>query len=176
MAKEKGGKKGLAPRIESEARALVLPLIEQAGCALWDVCFEKEGALWYLRVLFDSEDGIDSDRCEEISKPINELFDKQAFIEQADILEIGTPGIYKKLRKPEHFREHIGKRVRAQVKSDKGERFVIGLLDEYDEEKSEIVADGERVRLKSCIKVNAEPSEDEIRWDGDENEFDTKPF
>lgn len=165
MAKEKGGKKGLAPKIESEARALALPLIEQAGCTLWDVCFEKEGAMWYLRVLFDSEDGIDSDRCEEISKPVNELFDKQGFIEQVDILEIGTPGIFKKLRKPEHFREFIGKRVRAQVKSDKGERFVIGSLDEYDGDKAEIVIDGERIRLKACIKVNAEPSDIEEQLD-----------
>lgn len=159
MAKEKGGKKGLAPRIESEARALALPLVEQAGCALWDVCFEKEGAMWYLRVLFDNEEGIDSDQCEEISKPINDLFDKQKFIEQVDILEIGTPGIFKKLRNPEHFREYVGKRVRAQVKSDKGERFVIGNLDEYDEDRAEIVIDGELIRLKACIKVNAEPSE-----------------
>lgn len=165
MAKEKGGKKGLAPRIESEAKALALPLIEQAGCTLWDVCFEKEGAMWYLRVLFDSEEGIDSDRCEEISKPVNELFDKQGFIEQVDILEIGTPGIFKKLRKPEHFREYIGKRIRAQVKSDKGERFVIGSLDEYDEENSQIVIDGETIRLKACIKVNAEPLDIETQLD-----------
>ena len=165
MAKEKGGKKGLAPRIESEAKALAQPLIEQSGCTLWDVCFEKEGAMWYLRVLFDSDEGIDSDRCEEISKPVNELFDKQGFIEQVDILEIGTPGIFKKLRKPEHFREYIGKRVRAQVKSDKGERFVIGLLDEYDEENSEIVIEGEKIRLKACIKINAEPSDIEEQFE-----------
>lgn len=170
MAKEKGGKKGLAPRIEREAKALAQPLIEQAGCTLWDVCFEKEGAMWYLRVLFDSDESIDSDRCEEISKPVNELFDKQGFIEQVDILEIGTPGIFKKLRKPEHFREFIGKRIRAQVKSDKGERFVIGLLDEYDDENAEIVIDGEKIRLKSCIKVNAEPSDIEAQFDGIEED------
>lgn len=170
MAKEKGGKKGLAPRIESEAEALALPLIERAGCRLWDVLFEKEGAMWYLRVLFDSDEGIDSDRCEEISKPVNELFDKQGFIEQVDILEIGTPGIFKKLRRPEHFREYIGKRVRAQVKSDKGERFVIGILDEYDRENSEIVIDGEKIRLKACIKVNAEPSDFETRLEELEDE------
>lgn len=162
MAKEKGGKKALAPKIEKEAEELAFPLIEEAGCSLWDVAFEKEGALWYLRVLFDSDEGIDSDRCEEISKPVNDLFDKQRFIEQVDILEIGTPGLYKKLRKPRHFREYVGKRVRAQVKDDKGERFIIGILDDYDEENSELAIDGERIRLKSCIKVNAEPEEDFI--------------
>ena len=85
-------------------------------------------------------------------------------------MEIGTPGIFKKLRKPEHFREFIGKRIRAQVKSDKGERFVIGLLDEYDDENAEIVIDGEKIRLKSCIKVNAEPSDIEAQFDGIEED------
>ena len=32
MAKEKGGKKSLAPKIEEEALRLAKPLIEKAGC------------------------------------------------------------------------------------------------------------------------------------------------
>lgn len=159
MAKEKGGKRAMAPKIEQEAAALALPLLEKAGCKLWDVCFEKEGAMWYLRVLFDREGGIDSDTCEEISKPINQLFDKQKFIEQVDILEIGTPGVYKKLRKPEHFREILKERVSAQVKTETGETFITGILEEYDEEKEEITLDGEKIKLSKCIKVNLEPDE-----------------
>lgn len=149
----------MAPMIEKQATGAALPLLEQAGCELWDVCFEKEGAMWYLRVLFDREGGVDSDSCEEISKPINELFDKQPFIEQVDILEIGTPGISRRLRKPEHFRAWLGERVRAQVKTEKGETYVTGTLDDYDEEKNEITVNGETVMLKKCIKVNAEPDD-----------------
>ena len=154
----------MAPKIEQQATEAALPLLEQAGCDLWDVCFEKEGAMWYLRVLFDREGGVDSDSCEEISRPINELFDKQPFIEQVDILEIGTPGISRRLRKPEHFRQWLGQPVRAQVKTEKGETYIMGTLDDYNEEKNEITVDGETVMLKKCIKVNAEPydSDEEI--------------
>lgn len=150
----------MAPRIEQQATEAALPLLEQAGCDLWDVCFEKEGAMWYLRVLFDREGGVDSDACEEISRPINELFDKQSFIEQVDILEIGTPGISRRLRKPEHFKEWLGQTVRAQVKTEKGETYLTGTLDDYNEEKNEITVNGETVMLKKCIKVNAEPEEE----------------
>ena len=150
----------MAPRIEQQATEAALPLLEQAGCVLWDVCFEKEGAMWYLRVLFDREGGVDSDACEEISRPINELFDKQPFIEQVDILEIGTPGISRRLRKPEHFKEWLGQTVRAQVKTEKGETYLTGPLDDYNEEKNEITVNGETVMLKKCIKVNAEPEEE----------------
>ena len=146
----------MAPKIEQQAEAVALPLLEQAGCTLWDVCFEKEGAMWYLRVLFDREEGVDSDSCEEISTPINELFDKQQFIEQVDILEIGTPGISRRLRKPEHFKAWLGERVRAQVKTEKGETYITGTLDAYNEEKNEITVNGETVRLQKCIKVNAD--------------------
>lgn len=162
MAKEKGGKKALAPKIEQEATALALPLLKEAGCDLWDVCFEKEGAMWYLRVLFDKEGGVDSDQCEEISKPINRLFDKQDFIGQVDILEIGTPGLYKRLRKPEHFRTEMGERIRAQVKTEKGEEFIIGILQDYNGESGEITVDGRQIKLSKCIKVNSEPPEEEI--------------
>lgn len=162
MAKEKGGKKALAPKIEQEATALALPLLEKAGCELWDVCFEKEGAMWYLRLLFDKEGGVDSDSCEEISKPINQLFDKQKFIEQIDILEIGTPGIYKRLRKPQHFKAEMGERIRAQVKTEKGETFIIGILQDYDEEQGIIKIDGQEIKLSKCIKVNLEPPDEEI--------------
>ena len=150
----------MAPKIEEQATAAALPLLEQADCDLWDVCFEKEGAMWYLRVLFDREGGVDSDSCEEISKPINELFDKQPFIEQVDILEIGTPGISRRLRKPEHFRAWLGEQVRAQVKTEKGETFITGILDGYNEEKNEITVSGETLKLQKCIKVNAEPAEE----------------
>lgn len=159
MAKEKGGKKALAPVIEEEARRLAEPLIEKSGCSLYDVCFEKEGAMWYLRVLFDSAEGVDSDKCEEISRPINELFDKQKFIEQVDILEIGTPGVYKKLRKPEHFKEALGQRVSAHIKSDGGESYKTGILEKYSEEEGLITVDGDRIKLSKCLKVNYEPEE-----------------
>lgn len=171
MAKEKGGKKALAPKIEEEARRLAEPLIEKAGCSLYDVCFEKEGAMWYLRVLFDSAEGVDSDKCEEVSRPINQLFDKQKFIEQVDILEIGTPGVYKKLRKPEHFNGAIGQRVSAHVKSDGGESYKTGILEEYSENEGLITVDGEKIKLSKCLKVNYEPDELEEIGDLDETDY-----
>ena len=117
--------------------------------------------MWYLRILFDKEGGVDSDECEEISRPLNELIDKQDFIGNIDILEIGSPGLSKKLRKPEHFRSCTGEKVRATVRDDKGKEVsVFGILSEYDEEKNEIVLDneGEKTTLSipECVKINSD--------------------
>lgn len=149
-------------RIEERAYRLAAPLIEERGYRLWDVCFEKEGAMWYLRILFDKEGGIDSDECEALSGPLNELMDRQDFIGKVDILEVGSPGLTKRLRKPEHFKACIGERIRVTVRDEKGKEVgVFGTLSGYREEDHTITLteDGEEPRtfaVSDCVKINSD--------------------
>ena len=148
-------------KIEERAYEAVAPLIEERGYKLWDVCFEKEGAMWYLRILLDKEGGMDSDECESINGQINDEIDKQDFIKNIDILEVGSPGLTKKLRKPEHFRACINERIRVTLRDEKGkENSVYGILSAYDEEKSEItLSDGNETKtfaLSQCVKINSD--------------------
>ncbi len=138
-----------------------MPIIGQYGLKLWDVCFEKEGAMWYLRILVDKDGGIDSDECEEISAPINAAMDKQDFIKNVDILEVGSPGLTKKLRLPEHFRACMGERVRVTKRDKKGKEFSIyGTLAAYSEEQGTITLTDENgqteLSLSECVKVNSD--------------------
>ena len=117
--------------------------------------------MWYLRILFDKEGGMDSDECEEISRPLNELIDKQDFIGNIDMLEIGTPGLSKKLRKPEHFTACTGEKIRVTVRDEKGKEVsIFGVLSAYDSEKNEITldSDGEStvLHVPDCVKVNSD--------------------
>lgn len=148
-------------RIEERAYEAVAPLIAEKGYKLWDVCFEKEGAMWYLRILLDKDGGMDSDECEEISGPINKIIDKQDFIGNIDILEVGSPGLTKKLRKPEHFRASLNERIRVTVRDEKGkETAVYGILSDYDETASTItLTDGDETKifaLSECVKINSD--------------------
>ncbi|MBP3857958.1 MAG: ribosome assembly cofactor RimP [Ruminiclostridium sp.] len=138
-----------------------MPVIEQYGLALWDVCFEKEGAMWYLRVLVDKDGGLDSDECEEISKPINEIIDRQDFIKNVDILEVGSPGLTKKLRHPEHFRACIGEKIRVTRRDGKGKEFsVYGTLAGYDGTNGTFDIDcgdkTETYAVSDCVKINSD--------------------
>ena len=154
--KENGG------RIEERAYALAAPILEEKGYKLWDVCFEKEGAMWYLRILFDKEGGIDSDECEEVSEPLNKLIDKQDFIGKIDILEIGSPGLTKRLRRPEHFRACIGEKIRVTVRNEKGKEVsIFGTLLGYDDENKSFTLekDGretENFAVSDCVKINSD--------------------
>lgn len=147
--------------IEERARAAVMPIIEKNGLTLWDVCFEKEGAMWYLRVLVDKEGGFDSDECETISKPINDILDRQDFIKSVDILEVGSPGLTKKLRRPEHFRACMDEPVRVTRRGEKGKEYsVYGTLAAYDEENGTITIENENEKtefvIAECVKINSD--------------------
>lgn len=154
--KENGG------RIEERAYALAAPILEEKGYKLWDVCFEKEGAMWYLRILFDKEGGIDSDECEEVSEPLNKLIDKQDFIGKIDILEIGSPGLTKRLRRPEHFRACIGEKIRVTVRNEKGKEVsIFGTLLGYDDENNSFTlekdsGETENFAVSDCVKINSD--------------------
>lgn len=159
MPKEKGG------RIEEIALALVKPVVEGAGFTLWDVIFEKEGAMWYLRVLFDKDGGgemssITDEECANITAPLNQLLDGSDIIQSVDILEIGSPGLTRKLRWPQHFRQCMGMPVRAFLRDERGKTVATaGTLDAYDEDSGTVTVGGEDILLKKCMKINLEYTE-----------------
>ena len=99
MPKEKGGKKNQAETVERITEQKVLPIIERYGYELWDVIFEKEGAMWYLKVLFDKADGgIDDAECEEITEPLNKAVDTLSCIDLVDVFEVAACRIVRTIR------------------------------------------------------------------------------
>ena len=91
MAKQSGG--NTAQRVE----ALVRPTVEGMGLRLWDVVFEKEGPDWYLRVLIDKDGTMDTDTCAEVSHALDPILDEADPIDQSYYLEVGSPGLGRKL-------------------------------------------------------------------------------
>lgn len=138
MAKQKGGKKNKAEAVEQEAYKKLGAIIENAGYKLWDIVYEKEGAMWYLKVLFDrqsTEDGGLSDtECEEMTAPINAAVDTLSCIDLIDVLEVGSPGLNRVLRHAEHFSEMRGEKIKFTVKDTNGKDIYLGgELIGYDE-------------------------------------------
>ena len=147
-----------------KARSLAEPLCERLGLFLWDVRFEKEGALWYLRVFIDRDGGIDMNICEEFSRAYNELLDEEDFISQNYVFEAGSPGLGRKLTKPEHFEVCTGDEVRVRLyKAKDGKKDFVGLLSDCDKDGFELayevgengeVLQSERFEYKECASVN----------------------
>ena len=90
---------------------LALPLAEQLNFTIWDVCLEKEGAEWYLRVFIDKDGGITIDDCESLHRPLNDKIDEVDPIKQRYFFEVGSAGLGRSLLKEHHFEQSIGKEV-----------------------------------------------------------------
>lgn len=127
-----------------KVRTLAQPLCDELGLFLWDVRFEKEGATWYLRVLVDKDGGVDIDDCEAVSRPLSDLLDESDPIPQSYVLEVGSPGLARELRRPEHFQCCIGDEIRIRLirPLESGEKDIIGVLTGYEKNMISVSVDG----------------------------------
>ena len=138
---------------------LAQPIAEELGLFLWDVRFEKEGSVWYLRVLIDKDGGVDMNDCEAFTRPMNKALDEADPIQQSYVLECGSPGLGRELRRPEHFIVCIGDEVRVRtIRPVNGERDFIGILYAYEKNEftiaqSEDEADRLTFKTADCSYV-----------------------
>ncbi len=126
MAKTSGG--NTAKKVET----LVRPVVEGMGLQLWDVVFEKEGPDWFLRVLIERTDGecMDTDTCAAVSHAIDPILDEADPIDQSYYLEVGSPGMGRRLTRPEHYARLTGEKLAVKLfrPDEAGNREFTGVL------------------------------------------------
>lgn len=141
----KNAKSGKGGNTIAKVYDMVKPIIDELGLSLWDIVFEKEGAYWYLRVYIDREDEMASmSDCENVSRPLSKLLDEEDPIEQSYILEVGSPGIGRKLIKEEHFEKFLECPIRVRFirENENGEKEIIAALMAYDKDTITVARDG----------------------------------
>ncbi len=110
MAKAKGGSSTV-----QHVEALVRPVLEEMGLRLWDVRFEKEGPDWFLRILIDRDEPLDMETCEAATRAIDPVIDAADPIDQSYYMEVGSPGLGRRLTRDEHFEVLKGQKVSAHL-------------------------------------------------------------
>ena len=112
---------------------LAAPIVEEQGCTLWDVEYVKEAGTWYLRVFIDKEGGVSIDDCEAVSRPLSDKLDEVDPIEGSYVLEVGSAGADRVLKKPEHFAAFIGSAVEVRLyRTRDGKKEFVGVLEQYE--------------------------------------------
>ncbi len=120
---------------EKRVYDLVKPITDRLGYYLWDVCYEKEGAMWYLRIFIDRKEGMTIEDCERATEPISAMMDEADPIAESYMLEVGSAGIERNLLKEEHFELCAGRDVRIRfIREVGGSREIIGTLTGADKE------------------------------------------
>ena len=122
---------------------LAVPVVEAAGCSLWDVEYVKEAGDWFLRVYIDKEEGISIDDCEAVSRPLSDLLDEADPIEGSYTFEVSSAGADRVLKKPEHFTQFQGAEVEVKLyRPQEGQKNFIGLLQSWQDGDTTIEVGG----------------------------------
>ncbi len=116
-------------KVADVVSALARPIVERAGCTLWDVEYVKEAGEWFLRVYIDREGGVDIDCCEAVSRPLSDALDEADPIQGSYTFEVSSAGLDRALKKPEHFAACMGRKVDLKLyRPLNGRKEITGLL------------------------------------------------
>ena len=94
---------------------LLAPIAEENGVELYDMEYVKEGGSRILRLFIDKEGGVDLSDCERVSHAVSHTLDEHDPIPDAYRLQVGSPGIERRLSKPEHFTRYAGHKVQIKL-------------------------------------------------------------
>ena len=120
----------------------ITKIVESCGVSLYDTEIASEFDKKIFRIYITSKEGINLDKCAEISRILSPIFDVEPPLDGEYLFEVSSPGIERKLLKPEHFIASIGEKVKIKLK-DK-EKFV-GILEGFENNTL-------RVRVESELK------------------------
>lgn len=95
---------------------LLEPAVEAMGYELADLEVNMSRGHGVVRLFIDRESGIGLDDCEKVSHQVSGLLDVEDSIVVDYRLEVSSPGVDRKLVKPEHFDRFIGREVKTRLK------------------------------------------------------------
>ena len=111
---------------------VVEPYLAAEHLELDDVELSGSGKGRVLRVLIDGED-VGIDRLAQVSRGLGRLLDNETDLEDSYQLEVSSPGLERKLRRPAHFMKSVGRQVKVKVSQGGVKATLLGALDEAGE-------------------------------------------
>ncbi len=134
---------------ESRTEELLSPIAEANQVEIYDVEYVKEGSEWYLRAYIDKPEGVNINDCENVSRALSEVLDKEDFIPESYILEVSSPGLGRTLKKDRHFEKSLNQEVEIKLFQpiEKCKEFS-GILTAYDKDSITIESGGKQQRFE----------------------------
>ena len=106
-----------------------------AGFELIEVKVRMMNAQKTIQLYIDSPNGIQIDDCVNVNQITKNIFGKTNQNYKDYVLEVSSPGIFRKLKTPDHFKSSTGKRIKVHLqKKIEGLMTVTGDLQKCDEE------------------------------------------
>ena len=126
--------------------SLVEPYLAAEHLELDDLELSGSGRGRLLRVVVDGDD-LGVDRLADVSYGLSRLLDEKSGLQDSYRLEVSSPGLERKLKRPEHFAKSVGREVKVKVTTPDGNRVYRGVLDAATPEKFKVDSDQGAVEL-----------------------------
>ncbi|MGW7452902.1 ribosome maturation factor RimP [Streptomyces sp. NPDC054787] len=113
-------------------RGLLEPLVAAKGLDLEEIEMSKAGKRRMLRIIVDSDEGVELDACAELSREVSDKLDETDVMgEDEYVLEVSSPGADRPLTEHRHYERAIGRLVKFQLAE--GGEVIARILDADDE-------------------------------------------
>ena len=109
--------------------------IQGCGAELYDIVTTREHDRKIYRIFITSRDGINLDKCAEVSRLISPILDIDEPLSGEYALEVSSPGIERRLKKIQHYKASIGDMVKIK---DFDKNILKGKLLEVDKNEIKI--------------------------------------
>ncbi|MFK5925400.1 MAG: ribosome maturation factor RimP [Desulfuromusa sp.] len=128
-------------QLTDQIEKIIQPLLEDLGCELVDIEYQREQRGWVLRFFLDKDGGINLDDCAKASREISSLLDVENVMNTAYNLEVSSPGIERPLKKARDFKRFSGKLAKIKTldaidpdASGKNRKTFVGTLSGFEED------------------------------------------
>ena len=136
-----------------KVREIAERVAQSSGLLLWDLELKGSGAGRTLRIYIDRPEGVTHEDCATFSREVATIFDvEDAVPGAAYVLEVSSPGLDRKLFKPEHFTQFAGSLVKFSTRDlVNGNRHFEGRLVSFSE--GQLTVDLDQVGSRKKAKI-----------------------
>jgi ribosome maturation factor RimP len=133
---------------EERLWGVVEPYVAAEGVELDDLEVVGSGPGTVVRVTVDGPEPVDVDHIAALSRGVSRLLDAEDPVSGSYTLEVTSPGLERKLRRPRHFEKSLGREIKVKTRHPVGEASQHrGVLSQVDEDGFLVDVDGEERRI-----------------------------
>lgn len=138
--------------IIDKLEAFLESLLPSMDLDLFDIQFRREGSGWVLRVIIDTDEGVDLDHCSQVSRELSYYLDVEDLIEHAYHLEVSSPGLERPLRSIAEFSRFTGELARVKLsESREGQKVFEGIIEKVSKNRIDL-----RLKDKTLVEFSFE--------------------
>ncbi len=135
-------------------RELLEPLVSSKDLDLEEIEVASVGRKRVLRVVVDSDDGVDLDEIAEVSRILSATLDEQDVMGEGEYtLEVGSPGAERPLKEHRHFVRATDRLVRFWLTPDAGDGELVARILKVDDDGLDVEVPGVKGRKATTRRL-----------------------